>query len=33
MFTFLMCTELDRGNPTNLKQGEVLTVFCNFDEK
>ena len=22
-----------RGNPTNLKQGEVLTVFCNFEEK
>ena len=22
-----------RSNPTNLKQGEVLTVFCNFEEK
>ena len=23
----------DSGNPTNLKRGEVLTVFCNFEEK
>ena len=22
-----------RGNPTNLKQGEVLTIFSNFEEK
>ena len=22
-----------RGNPTNLKQEEVLSVFCNFEEK
>ena len=25
--------KLYSGNPTNLKPGEVLTIFCNFEEK
>ena len=25
--------QIHRGNPTNLKQEEVLTVLCNFEEK
>ena len=28
-----ICNTQSRGNPTNLNQGEVLTVFCNYEEK